>query len=113
MSIALMMEAACTSETSVDIQLRTQQYIPEDSELHTHCRENLKSHKNSVISKNIQLYNKLFIYLTVFHHAGLSVSPQVKAETNDCFWSISRHTLTFVKPPISWFSLIHFKRYFT
>jgi hypothetical protein len=29
-----MMEAACTSEISVNIQLRTQQYIPEDSELH-------------------------------------------------------------------------------
>jgi hypothetical protein len=29
----LMMEAARTSETSVDIQLRTRQYIPEDSEL--------------------------------------------------------------------------------
>jgi hypothetical protein len=33
--IALMTEEARTSETSVDIQLRTQQYIPEDSELHT------------------------------------------------------------------------------
>jgi hypothetical protein len=33
MTIALMMEAARTSETSVDIQLRTWQYIPEDSEL--------------------------------------------------------------------------------
>jgi len=42
--IALMMEAARTSETSVDIQLRTWQYIPEDSELHTRRRENLKSH---------------------------------------------------------------------
>jgi hypothetical protein len=31
--IILMMEAARTSETSVDIQLRTWQYIPEDSEL--------------------------------------------------------------------------------
>jgi hypothetical protein len=30
-----MMEAACTSETSVDIQLRARQYIPEDSELCT------------------------------------------------------------------------------
>jgi hypothetical protein len=29
----LMMEAARTSETSVDIQLRTRQYIPEDSKL--------------------------------------------------------------------------------
>jgi hypothetical protein len=42
--IALMMEAALTSETSVNIQLRTRQYIPEDSELHTRRRENLKSH---------------------------------------------------------------------
>jgi hypothetical protein len=33
--IALMMEAARTSETSVDIKLRTWQYITEDSELHT------------------------------------------------------------------------------
>jgi hypothetical protein len=42
--ITLLMEAACTSETSVDIQLKTQQYIPEDSEIHTRCYENLKSH---------------------------------------------------------------------
>jgi hypothetical protein len=33
--IALMMEAARTSERSVDEQLITLQYIPEDSELHT------------------------------------------------------------------------------
>jgi hypothetical protein len=32
--IALMLEAARTSEMSVDIQLRTWQYIPEDSQLH-------------------------------------------------------------------------------
>jgi hypothetical protein len=42
--IALMMEEAFTSETSADIDLTTQQYIPEDSELHTHRHENLKSH---------------------------------------------------------------------
>jgi hypothetical protein len=30
-----MMEAARTSETSVDIHLKTRQYIPEDSELNT------------------------------------------------------------------------------
>jgi hypothetical protein len=47
--ITLMMEAARTSETSVDIQLRTRQYIPEDSELHTRCRENLKSHSILVV----------------------------------------------------------------
>jgi hypothetical protein len=42
--ITLMMEAAHTYEMSVDIDLTTWQYIPEDSELHTHRRENLKSH---------------------------------------------------------------------
>jgi len=47
--IALMMEAARTSETTVDIQLRTRQYIPEDSELHTRRRENLKSHIQSIL----------------------------------------------------------------
>jgi hypothetical protein len=40
----MMLEAALTSETSVDIRLRTRQYISEDSELHTCRRENLKSH---------------------------------------------------------------------
>jgi hypothetical protein len=38
-----MMEAVRTSETSVNIYLTTQQYIPEDSKLHTRRRENLKS----------------------------------------------------------------------
>jgi hypothetical protein len=47
--IALMIETARTSETSVDIQLRTRQYIPEDSELHTRRRENLKSYSNLFI----------------------------------------------------------------
>jgi hypothetical protein len=41
-TIALIMEAARTSKTSVDIQLRTRQYIPEDSELQLSvCQENL------------------------------------------------------------------------
>jgi hypothetical protein len=39
-----MIEAARTSETSFDIQLRTRQYIPENSELHTRRSENLESH---------------------------------------------------------------------
>jgi len=43
--IRAMMEAAGTSETSVDIDLRTRQYMPEDYELHTGRRNNLKSHK--------------------------------------------------------------------
>jgi hypothetical protein len=45
---AIMMEAACTFETSVDIQLRTWQYLPEDSELVTmmflHCHDKNQVH---------------------------------------------------------------------
>jgi hypothetical protein len=37
-------EERAAPETAVDIQLRTRQYMPEDSELHTRRRENLKSH---------------------------------------------------------------------
>jgi hypothetical protein len=43
----LMMEAARTSETSVDNYF-TRQYIPEDkSELHARRRESLKSHRET------------------------------------------------------------------
>jgi hypothetical protein len=52
--IALMMKAALTSETSVDIQLITRQYIPEDSELHIRRRENLKSH-TKILSYNLNV----------------------------------------------------------
>jgi hypothetical protein len=41
---ACIIRAARTSESSVDIDLITRQYISEDSELHTRLRENLKSH---------------------------------------------------------------------
>jgi hypothetical protein len=41
--IALMMEAVCTSESSVYFET-TWCYIPEVCHLHTHCHENLKSH---------------------------------------------------------------------
>jgi hypothetical protein len=51
--IALMTEAARTSETSADIDLRTRQYIPEDSELHTRRRENLKSHRLTVFENRV------------------------------------------------------------
>jgi hypothetical protein len=42
---ALMMEAANTSETSVNFYQTTGRNIPEDSHLHTRRRENLKSHQ--------------------------------------------------------------------
>jgi hypothetical protein len=43
-AIALMMEAARTSETLVNFYQTTRRYNPEDSHLRTHRRENLKSY---------------------------------------------------------------------
>jgi hypothetical protein len=43
MLIALMTEAANTFKTSVNIYQTTQRSIPDDSRLHIHRRENLKS----------------------------------------------------------------------
>jgi hypothetical protein len=42
--IALMMEAARTSETLVNFYQTTRRYNPEDSRLRPHRRENLKSY---------------------------------------------------------------------
>jgi hypothetical protein len=60
-----MMEAARTSETSVDIYLAMRQYIPEDSELHTRRRENLKSHKDIPNTKHFTVhhFSSFTIYL--------------------------------------------------
>jgi hypothetical protein len=44
-SIALMMEAESTSETSVNFYQTTWRNVPEDSHFHNLRRENLKSHK--------------------------------------------------------------------
>jgi hypothetical protein len=44
-AIALMMEAASTSETSVNFYHTTRRSNPEDSNHHTRRRENLKFHK--------------------------------------------------------------------
>jgi hypothetical protein len=47
---ALMMEAARTSETSVNFYQTTRRNNPEDSYLHTRRRENLKSHSLKHVS---------------------------------------------------------------
>jgi hypothetical protein len=55
-----MMEAARTSETSVDNHF-TRQYIPEDSsEHHTRRRENLKSHDCALHGDKLYLYSFYF-----------------------------------------------------
>jgi hypothetical protein len=43
--VALMMEAASTSETLVNFYQTIRRYNPEDSHLRTHRLENLKSYK--------------------------------------------------------------------
>jgi hypothetical protein len=55
--VALMMEVARTSETLINFYQTTRRYNPEDSHLHTHRRENLKSY---VISQRFNL--KLILY---------------------------------------------------
>jgi hypothetical protein len=64
-----MMEAAGTSETLVNFYQTTQCYNPEDSHLHTHRRENLKSnpedsHLHTRRRKNLKSHGKTFVYAT-------------------------------------------------
>jgi hypothetical protein len=47
--IALTMEAASTSEASVNFYQTTRRNNPEDNHLHTRRRENLKSHNNKLL----------------------------------------------------------------
>jgi hypothetical protein len=52
------MEAARTSETLVNFYQTTRCYNPEDSNLHTHRRENLKSYlHNEKLKKHYNLYS--------------------------------------------------------
>jgi hypothetical protein len=55
--IVLVIEAAYTSETSVDIELRTWQYIPEDSQLHTAYRLYLLTKHPSYLKKSPPFLN--------------------------------------------------------
>jgi hypothetical protein len=55
--IALMMETASTSETSVNLYQKTRRNNPEDSHLHIRCRENLKSHKNILTPNFLNMFS--------------------------------------------------------
>jgi hypothetical protein len=55
--IALMMEAARTSETSVNFYQTTWRHNPEDSHLRIHRRENLKSYSGD-INSILDLYSR-------------------------------------------------------
>jgi hypothetical protein len=53
--IALMMEAARTSETLVNFYQTTRRYNPEDSHLRSHRRENLKSYLQTSLMKKADI----------------------------------------------------------
>jgi hypothetical protein len=63
MIIALTMKAVHASETSVHFNLTSGRYIPEDSNLHTRRRENLKSHniKHSLLQCDCTDCNNVYI----------------------------------------------------
>jgi hypothetical protein len=79
------MEAARTSETSVDNYF-TRQYIPEHkSELHTRRRKNLKSHMLNVINAY-----RLGIYRVV-QNTVLMVKFNCSTDLNEIYFSCSEH----------------------
>jgi hypothetical protein len=49
---SLMMDAICSSETSVDFQWSTRRYIPEDNNLHNYRHENFKSYMTQMLFNN-------------------------------------------------------------
>jgi hypothetical protein len=53
-----------SSETSVNFNVTTRRYIQEDSKLHTHCHENLKSHLHFLLcSLRTTLRIQAYLYL--------------------------------------------------
>jgi hypothetical protein len=75
-----MMETARTSETSVDNYF-TRKYIPEEnSELHSHGRENLKSH----------ILGTLSIFFSLKHgdsETGICLRYEVKTSLRNVVWT--------------------------
>jgi hypothetical protein len=56
-SLTLKMEVICSSKTLVEFQQNIPHYIPEDSTLHNHRCENLKSFINNKTLYTLQFYN--------------------------------------------------------
>jgi hypothetical protein len=70
--IALMMEAARTSETLVNFYQTTRRYNPEFSHLRTHRRENLKSYLELFVS---YIYLLLMFFLSAAPFLPLFSAP--------------------------------------
>jgi hypothetical protein len=80
-----MMQAARTSETMVNFYQTTWRYNPEDSHLHTHHRENLKSYTNllDVIKRNMK---KTWCMNTFFTHCTWEqgITCKMKTQQRKC-----------------------------
>jgi hypothetical protein len=67
-SSTLKMEAIFSSKTSLDLQRTTWCYVAEDTKLHKHSCENLRSYKNMrnkyqlLYSKKIRQYKQIFYF---------------------------------------------------
>jgi hypothetical protein len=102
---ALLMEAVRASETSVNFNVTTRYYIPEDSKLHTRRRDNLKSHMNSAKVANSQRMREA-VSVTMLHLPQMTVieDPVLKAPFDEfrhffCIflWSMLVHTNRGIK----------------
>jgi hypothetical protein len=69
--IALMMEAAQASETLVNFYQSTRRYNPEDSHLHTHRRENLRSYFIFLVVFSLKVCDQNFVCVIHLPHLSL------------------------------------------
>jgi hypothetical protein len=83
-STVMMMEAASTSEALVNLYQTTRCYNPEDSNLHTHRRENLKSYLVSYrFNTNSQLPWKLKICRVLLCFLLCCINCLIYTESNE------------------------------
>jgi hypothetical protein len=82
--IALMMEAARSSETSVNFYQTTWRYNPEHSNLRTHRRENLNSYLKSFGTLKCILPNPIaFLLLDCDTSVSSICTPVCRIDIND------------------------------
>jgi hypothetical protein len=84
---ALMMEAARTSETLVNVYQTTRRYNPEDSHIRTNRRENLKSY----------MFTGVCICADLKKRGGLETSHPVTSERRKACTSLCKVSFSFVK----------------
>jgi hypothetical protein len=94
-AIAVMMEAVCTSETSVNFHHSTRCNNPEDSHLHTRRRENVKSHLVNLYGEATLRYVRRFEALQTKKAKPLIALMMEAASTSETsvnfYWAARRN----------------------